>query len=194
MHRVRGKLCDAPRAPSLQPRLKLPRQLPRRRITPSRRHSRLQHLLSGPPQPYASSAAASPSAFHGHKHFRLRPHKLLLLLRGQLNHSPCLVRISQSRKQLPPAHPKIRMLHVRTLKSLRKPQSHPPKLFRSHNILRRERKDSTSTENVACSQHRNGGGPRYLSWISSRVHRIFALFTTGCPVSRASSSARAASL
>src|SRR5712671_1165188 len=130
-------------ATSLQPRLKFPRQLLRRRITPSRRHSRLQHLLRGPPQPHASSSAASPSAFHRHKYFRLRPHKFLLLLRSQFNHPPRLVRISQSRKQLPPAHPKIRMLHVRTLKSLRKPQSHPPKLFRSHTILHPSSHDNT---------------------------------------------------
>src|SRR5712671_5131533 len=131
-------------ATSLQPRLKFPRQLLRRRITPSRRHSRLQHLLRGSPQPHASRPAAPPSTLHRHKYFRLRPHKLFLLFRSQFNHPPRLVRISHSRKQLPPAHSKIRMLHVRTLKSLRKPQCHPPKLFRSHNILTSRPNDTTS--------------------------------------------------
>src|SRR5258708_7391090 len=79
-----------------------------------------QNVLRSSPQPHARRSSAPPTAFHRHKHLRLRPHKFLLLLRSQLHHPPCLVRISQSRKQLPPTHPKIRMPHMRTLKSLRK--------------------------------------------------------------------------
>src|ERR1700732_2348331 len=130
---------------SFERRLKLPRQLLRRRIAPSRRHSLLQYLRRSRPQPHAGSLAASPPLGERPTPCRLRPHKHLLLLRSQLNHPPFRVRISQSRKQLPPAHSKIRMLHVRALKSLRKTQSQPPKLFRRHNVSSRAPQDNIST-------------------------------------------------
>jgi len=46
-------------------------------------------------------------------------------------------------KNLSATHPKIRMMHMRALKRLRKTQSQPPKLFRRHNHLQSSREDIT---------------------------------------------------
>src|SRR5580700_1547290 len=103
----------------------------RRRVPPCRLQGLAQASLLCRLQPYVRSTGPSPRAFHRHKHLRLRALKILLLVRHQLHHRPSRAWVTQRRKNLP-ADAKIRMLHVRALRSFRKTQRQSPKFCRRH--------------------------------------------------------------
>src|SRR5580704_17322328 len=111
----------------------------RRRIAPSRRQRPHHAGLLRNFQTHVRGPAPSPCSIHRRKHFRLRAHEILLLVREKLHHPHAHLRIPQRRENFS-AHAKIRMVHMRALRRFRKTKR------QSSKIRLRHRRSSTRAE------------------------------------------------
>src|SRR5215218_899275 len=108
-----------------------------RHVAPSRPERDPKTSDPGLAKAHRGGPAKAPGALDPNEHARLRRDHRLLLLGSQLQHSPRLVGIAESREDLA-ADAEVGMSHVPDLGSLRHAERQPSKVVRGHVAPSRE--------------------------------------------------------